>query len=271
VPSVGSAQPLTPLVSIRGLSVEFTRRRRTVLAVDDVSLDWNRGEVLGLIGESGCGKSTLARTIVGLQAPTRGEIVLAGREADRLDRLERSRLLQMVFQDPYQSLDPRQPIGAQVTEGLNVHRVGNRAERARVAIRALHDAGLYPADGVWDKLPHELSGGQRQRAVIAGALAVDPEGLVCDEPVSALDVSVRAQVLALLAELRERRGLSMLFITHDVGLAWAICDRVAVMYRGRVVELGDTEDVLLRPRHAYTRTLLAAVPAAAPSHGDGGA
>jgi len=262
---VESHASLKPLAAVRGLAVEFRRRRRTNTAVDGVDLEWRRGEILGLIGESGCGKTTLGRTLMGLQRPSRGEVLLDGRDAHGLGRRERARLLQMVFQDPYQSLDPRQPVGFQVMESLDMHRIGTRQERVSLAVKALHDAGLSPADRVWDKLPHQLSGGQRQRVVIAGALVLDPQGLICDEPVSSLDVSVRAQVLALLAELRDSRGLSMLFITHDVGLAWALCDRVAVMYLGRIVELGGTEDVLLRPRHAYTRTLLAAVPSPVPS------
>jgi peptide/nickel transport system ATP-binding protein len=261
---VESHESLKPLAAVRGIAVEFRRRRRTITAVDGVDLEWRRGEILGLIGESGCGKTTLGRTLMGLQRPSRGEVLLDGRDARRLGRRERARLLQMVFQDPYQSLDPRQPVGVQVMESLDMHRIGTRRERVSLAVKALHDAGLSPADRVWDKLPHQLSGGQRQRVVIAGALVLDPQGLICDEPVSSLDVSVRAQVLALLAELRDRRGLSMLFITHDVGLAWVLCDRVAVMYLGRIVELGRTEDVLLRPRHPYTRTLLAAVPSPVP-------
>jgi peptide/nickel transport system ATP-binding protein len=262
---VESHESLKPLAAVRGLAVEFRRRRRTITAVDGVDLEWRRGEILGLIGESGCGKTTLGRTLMGLQRPSRGEVLLDGRDARGLGRRERARLLQMIFQDPYQSLDPRQPVGFQVMESLDMHRIGTRRERVSLAVKALHDAGLSPADRVWDKLPHQLSGGQRQRVVIAGALVLDPQGLICDEPVSSLDVSVRAQVLALLAELRDSRGLSMLFITHDVGLAWALCDRVAVMYLGRIVELGGTEDVLLRPRHPYTRTLLAAVPSPVPS------
>lgn len=261
---MGPRDSLKPLVSVQGLAVEFRRRGRTITAVDGVDLEWRRGEILGLIGESGCGKTTLGRTLMGLQRPSRGEVLLDGGDARRLGRRERSRLLQMVFQDPYESLDPRQPVGRQVMESLDVHRIGTRRDRVSLAVKALHDAGLAPADRVWDKLPHQLSGGQRQRVVIAGALVLDPQGLVCDEPVSSLDVSVRAQVLALLAQLRDSRGLSMLFITHDVGLAWVLCDRVAVMNLGRIVELGPTEDVLLEPRHPYTRTLLAAVPSPIP-------
>jgi peptide/nickel transport system ATP-binding protein len=257
---------MTPLVAVRDLAVRYRRKGQAVTALDGIDLDWQRGEILGLVGESGCGKTTLGRAIVGLEPLSGGDVSVDGRPGGALGRRERARLVQMIFQDPYQSLDPRQTIGAQVMEGLDVHRIGaNRGERVRCAVKALHDAGLSPADRVWGRYPHELSGGQRQRVVIAGALALEPEGLVCDEPVAALDTSVRTQVLSLLAELRAARGVSMLFITHDVGIAWALCDRVAVMYLGRVVELGSTEEVLLAPRHPYTRALLDAVPSPVPS------
>jgi oligopeptide/dipeptide ABC transporter ATP-binding protein len=166
----------------------------------------------------------------------------------------------MVFQDPYQSLNPRRTVGAQVQEGLAAIGVPDGDERVRRGVTALHDAGLSPADRFWSRYPHELSGGQRQRVVIAAALALEPEALVCDEPVSALDVSVRTQVLRLLVELRSTRALSLLLITHDVGMAWSLCDRVAVMYLGRIVEIGTTEQVLGDPQHPYTKALLAVAP-----------
>jgi oligopeptide/dipeptide ABC transporter ATP-binding protein len=167
----------------------------------------------------------------------------------------------MVFQDPYQSLNPRQRVSDLVLEPLRVHKLDDREARARVALEA---AGLTPAERYWSRYPHELSGGQRQRVAIACAMALEPEGLVCDEPVSALDVSVRAQVLQVLLELRERRGLGLLFITHDIGLAWSICDRIAVMYLGRIVELGATRDVVERPQHPYTQALVAVAPRVGP-------
>jgi peptide/nickel transport system ATP-binding protein len=261
-----------PLVSIRDLHVSFRARGATMRAVDGVDLDWRRGEVLGVVGESGSGKTTLGRAIMGLQPPTSGEVFVDGAPGASHRRRERARLLQMIFQDPYQSLDPRQPIGAQVMEGLEIHRLGRtRRDRVGLAVKALHDAGLAPADRWWQKFPHELSGGQRQRVVIATALALNSTGLVCDEPVSALDASVRTQVLSLLARLRLELRLSLMLITHDVGMAWAMCDRVAVMYLGRVVEVGRTEEVLLAPRHPYTRALLEAVPSAHPSSAHAGA
>ena len=170
------------------------------------------------------------------------------------------RRVQLIFQDPYQSLNPRRTVGASVQEGLAATGMAEGEDRVLRGVTALHDAGLTPADRFWRRYPHELSGGQRQRVVIAAALALEPEALVCDEPVSALDVSVRTQVLRLLVELRSTRALSMLLITHDVGMAWALCDRVAVMYLGRIVEIGTTEQVLGDPQHPYTKALLAVVP-----------
>ena len=249
-----------PLYRVRDLRITYQRGRRpSVRAVDGVDLEWRRGETLGLVGESGCGKSTLARALVGLDAPTQGTIEFEGAPvAGDLRALRRK--VQLIFQDPYQSLNPRRTIGVKVQEGLAAR--GERSGEARVrrAVAALHDAGLSPADRFWSRYPHELSGGQRQRVVIAAALALEPEALVCDEPVSALDVSVRTQVLRLLVELREARALSLLLITHDVGLAWSLCDRVAVMYLGRIVELGRTEQVLGDPQHPYTKALLAVAP-----------
>ena len=170
------------------------------------------------------------------------------------------RRVQLIFQDPYQSLNPRRTVGAQVQEGLAAIGMPEGEERVKRGVTALHDAGLSPADRFWRRYPHELSGGQRQRVVIAAALALEPEALVCDEPVSALDVSVRTQVLRLLVELRKTRALSLLLITHDVGMAWSLCDRVAVMYLGRIVEIGTTEQVLGDPQHPYTKALLAVAP-----------
>ena len=249
-----------PLYRLRDLRITYQRGRRPLVrAVDGVDLEWQRGETLGLVGESGCGKSTLARALVGLDDPSGGTIEFDGAPVSHDLRALR-RKVQLIFQDPYQSLNPRRTIGAQVQEGLAAR--GERAGEARVlkAVSALHDAGLSPADRFWNRYPHELSGGQRQRVVIAAALALAPEALVCDEPVSALDVSVRTQVLRLLVDLREARALSLLLITHDVGLAWSLCDRVAVMYLGRIVELGTTEQVLGDPQHPYTKALLAVAP-----------
>jgi peptide/nickel transport system ATP-binding protein len=255
------ATPRVPLFEARGLEVAYRARGRITHAVDGIDLVWEGNDVLGLVGESGCGKSTLGRALLGLQPATAGEVRFDGRPLSEVPARGLRRRVQMIFQDPYQSLDPRHPIGEQVMEGLAIHRIGeDRVARVTLAVRAMENAGLVPAERFWSRYPHELSGGQRQRAMIAGALALDPEALICDEPVSALDVSVRAQVLHLLARLREERDLGYLFITHDLGLAWTLCDRVAVMYLGRIVEIGATEQVFGAPRHPYTKALLSVVP-----------
>jgi oligopeptide/dipeptide ABC transporter ATP-binding protein len=255
------------LYEARDLHITYRRGRGPLVrAVDGVDLVWNKGETLGLVGESGCGKSTLAKALVGLEPASSGTIEFDGAPVDRDLRALRRRV-QLIFQDPYQSMNPRRTIGAQVQEGLAASGLRAGPERIARAVAALHDAGLSPADRFWNRFPHELSGGQRQRVVIAAALALEPEALVCDEPVSALDVSVRTQVLRLLSDLRVSRGLSLLLITHDVGLAWSMCDRVAVMYLGRIVELGTTEQVLGDPQHPYTKALLAVAPRIEPRAG----
>jgi peptide/nickel transport system ATP-binding protein len=253
-----------PLFEARDLHVHFAPRGRgagPVRALDGVDVVWRRGEVLGIVGESGCGKSTLGRTLLGLQAPTSGEILFDGEPLARADMRALRRRIQMVFQDPYQSLNPRQTVGSLVQEPLRIHRIAKKGiERIQRGVDALEAAGLQPAERFWERLPHELSGGQRQRVVIASAMVLEPEGLVCDEPVSALDVSVRSQVLQVLMDLKRTQGLGLIFITHDIGLAWALCDRVAVMYLGRVVESGSTEQVIANPQHPYTQSLLSVVP-----------
>ncbi|MCB0046774.1 MAG: ABC transporter ATP-binding protein [Caldilineaceae bacterium] len=235
-----------------------------VHAVDDVSFSLGRGEVLALVGESGCGKSTLALTLLGLEKPTRGSIRFEGNEISEYSSAQMKnvrRHMQMIFQDPYESLNPLMSIGEIVMEPLKVHKLGgSRAEQETRVVRALEDAGLKPADRYLKRLPHELSGGQRQRVVIAGALVLEPTLLLADEPVSMLDVSIRAEILNLLAELRDTRGISILFITHDLGTVGALADRVAVMYLGRIVEIGPTMAVLTNPQHPYTKALLSVVP-----------
>ena len=256
------------LLEVRDICVDFAGRSSllggllgreqpsTARAVDGVDLELRRGEVLALAGESGCGKTTLARTIMGLERPGRGEVRYAGEPITRDLRRYRRRV-QMVFQDPTGALNPRQTIYESVAEGLRIHRIPGREEELVGA--ALTRAGLRPARRFFLLYPHELSGGQRQRAVIAGALALEPELLVADEPVSMLDASVRGEILRLLLKLRAELGLAILVVTHDLGLAWTVADRVAVMYLGRIVETGPAEAVLTNPLHPYTRALLASV------------
>ena len=257
------AVAVTPLAEARSLEVTFRRRGREVRALDGVDLEWRQNEVLGVVGESGCGKTTLARTLLGLEQPSAGELRFEGASLDRSGSRALHRKVQMVFQDPYQSLNPRMRVSELVQEPLRMQGVA-RAERVLRAATALEDAGLAPAERFWHRYPHELSGGQRQRVAIASALAPEPAGIVCDEPVSAHDVSVRAQVLHLLLGLRRARGLALLLITHDIGLAWSLCDRVAVMYLGRIVEVGTAADVLERPQHPYTQALIAVAPSTRP-------
>jgi len=256
----GASARTEPVLSVRDLHVEFHTRDGIGRAVNGVSFDLMSGETLGIVGESGCGKSTLGRTLLGLQKPTGGDVRFDGRPLGGVDLRALRRRVQMVFQDPYQSLNPRQTVGDLVLEPLAIHRVGRGHERVERAVGVLEASGLQPAERFWNRYPHELSGGQRQRVVIACAMALEPEALVCDEPVSALDVSVRTQVLQVLIDLKRARGLGLIFITHDVGLAWALCDRVAVMYLGRVVEQGTTEQVIGDPQHPYTQALLSVVP-----------
>ncbi|MCX4679006.1 ABC transporter ATP-binding protein [Streptomyces sp. NBC_01433] len=251
-----------PLFEAEGLGVTFPGRGKPVDALRDVCLTWAEGEVLGLVGASGSGKSTLGRTLMGLQRPSGGSLRFRGEPLTGPRDRDFRRRVQMIFQDPYQSLNPRRTVGAQVLEGLDVQGIGAPGEeRTALAVAAMERCGLAPVDRYWHRYPRQLSGGQRQRVVIAAAVALGPEALICDEPVSALDVSIRSQVLGLLAELRRDEGIGLLFITHDVGLAWALCDRVAVLHLGELVEYGDVEQVLGAPRHPYTRELLAAVPA----------
>jgi oligopeptide/dipeptide ABC transporter ATP-binding protein len=235
-----------------------------VHAVDDVSFELGRGEVLALVGESGCGKSTLALTLMGLEISSAGTIMFDGQDVTHLGgpaMKDMRRRIQMVFQDPYESLNPLMTVGELVAEPLVVHRLAqNKAERADRVRQALEDAGLKPAATFLNRFPHELSGGQRQRVVIAGALVLEPSLLLADEPVSMLDVSIRAELLRLLAELRATRGISILFITHDLATAAYFADRVAVMYLGRIVEIGPTRDVLASPAHPYARALLSVIP-----------
>ncbi|MDB5556834.1 MAG: glutathione import ATP-binding protein GsiA, partial [Rhizobium sp.] len=238
--------------------------KHTIRALDGVTLAVRRGEALGLVGESGCGKSTLSRIVVGLETPTRGEVRIDGRDISGLKQRDFrafSNFVQMVFQDPYSSLNPRLTVGRTVGEPLLVRGKSRKEAEARVA-DLLSQVGLHP--DMAERYPHELSGGQRQRVGIARALSMDPKLIICDEPVSALDVSVQAQVMNLLKDLRERLGLSYLFISHDLAVVRQIADRVAVMYFGRIMELADRDTLYANPQHPYTRALLAAVPSPDP-------
>jgi peptide/nickel transport system ATP-binding protein len=253
------------LMEVRDLAVQFGGRGTVARAVDGVSLEWNKGEILGVVGESGCGKSTLARAMLRLVEPSAGELSLDGQPLNgkgSLDELRRR--LQMIFQDPYQTLNPRQRVRTIVAEPLRVQGIGGDHD-ARVR-QALTEVGLEP-ERFAERYPHQLSGGQRQRVAIAAALVLEPDGLICDEPVSMLDASVQAQILAVLLELQRRRELALLFITHDLSLAWTLCDRLAVMYLGRVVEQGAAVDVIERPQHPYTQALVAAIPVPVPGGG----
>ena len=262
-----------PLLQVRDLVREYVLPRRSLLAppprlrvLHGVSLDLNAGATLGIVGESGSGKSTLARTVMALERPQGGQVVLKSQDLFALDaRALRAarRHFQAIFQDPYGSLDPRQRVGRVVAEPIRALEPETpRAERRRRVTEALEAVGL-PANAA-DRYPHEFSGGQRQRVAIARALVTRPDLIVADEPVSALDVSVQAQVLNLMLDLQQRLGLACLFISHDLGVVRHVADRVAVIHQGRIVEQGPTAAVLGAPAHPYTRTLLAALPRPVP-------
>jgi peptide/nickel transport system ATP-binding protein len=250
-------------LEVRDLTVDFHARGQHVRAVDHVSLSCGSDEIVALVGQSGSGKTTLARTVLGLQQPTSGEVWHAGSPLprDRRGLKDYRRRVQFVLQDPSASLNPKHTVYEAVAEGIRIHRLATAddPERERV-VRALEQAEMAPAEQYFAAIPQELSGGQRQRVVIAGALALEPSYLVADEPVASLDASIRGEILALILRLRDDLGLGALVITHDLGLAWTIADRVLVMHRGRIVEDGPVEQVLLDPQHDYTRSLLKVVP-----------
>ena len=260
------------LVEIRGLKVYFEVKggilKRTVgrvKAVDGVDLDIRRGEILGLVGESGCGKTTVGRALLRLIPATAGSVKFDGKDIFSLSTAELKPLrreMQLVFQDPYSSLDPRSRISEIVGEGLRVHGVTDRTERHHRVLKALEMVGLQEQH--MRRFPHEFSGGQRQRIGIARALVLNPSFIVCDEPVSALDVSIQSQVLNLLKDLQQELNLTLLFIAHDMSVVEHLCDRVAVMYLGRIVEIASRDELFSNPQHPYTRALMSAIPIANP-------
>ncbi len=257
----------TPLLQLRDLHKHFRlpaapfAPQPVLRAVDGVDLDLMKGETLGLVGESGCGKSTLARTVIRLHDPTSGTIVFDGEDVSKVPErklIAFRRRVQMIFQDPYASLDPRMSVGDIIAEPLEIARIGTPASRRQKVADLLDRVGLPRDSGV--RFAHEFSGGQRQRIGIARAIALEPDLVICDEPISALDVSVQAQVVNMLEDLQADLGLTYLFITHDLSMVRHISDRIGVMYLGRIVELATSADLYHRPSHPYTRALLSAVP-----------
>lgn len=263
-----SLNPTNELIKVNNLVKYFPVRegllqrvKDYVRAVDNVSFVVREGETLGMVGESGCGKTTVGRTMLRLIEPTSGSVMIDGKDVFKLSGNELKtmrRNMQIIFQDPYASLDPRMPIGESVMEGLNIHRIGTPKERYEIMLDTLKKVGLE--DYHARRYPHEFSGGQRQRIGIARALALRPKFIVCDEPVSALDVSIQSQVLNILKDLQQEFGLTYLFIAHNLSVVEHISNRVAVMYLGKMVELSGRDDLFADPRHPYTRALMSAIP-----------
>ena len=254
-----------PLLSVRGLAKHYQTRGATLKILENISFDIAKGEVVGLVGESGSGKTTIGRSVLRLIEPSAGAVVFDGADLTKLSGGEMRRRrprMQYIFQDPYASLSPRMTIGEILTEGLKIQGIGSRAERLERARKALEQVEL-PPDAI-NRYAHEFSGGQRQRIGIARALTLAPDFIVADEPVSALDVSIQAQVVNLLRDLQQRLGLTMLFISHDLAVVEYICDRVIVLYLGRIMEIATSEDLYARPRHPYTQALMSAIPSPDP-------
>ena len=267
------AQP--PILRLQNLEQHYTLEQnlisrwlskssdRTIRAVDGVTLDLQRGEILGLVGESGCGKSTLSRTILQLIRPTAGRVEFLGQDLTHCSRSQlqqQRRQMQMVFQDPHACLNPLMTVGQSIADPLLIHRLADPADAQKQTVAMLERVGLTPASDYVNRYPKDLSGGQQQRVAIARALITRPKLLICDEPVSMLDASVQAQVLDLMLELKQEFDLTYLFITHDLWVARFLCDRIAVMKAGKIVELGSAQSIFTNPQHPYTQTLLAAAP-----------
>ncbi|GAK55609.1 hypothetical protein U27_02443 [Candidatus Vecturithrix granuli] len=236
-------------------------RHRVLKAVDNINIDIYSGETFGLVGESGCGKSTLGRTIKGIYTPTAGQVIFNGQDVAQMNKREQKtymRNVQMIFQDPYSSLNPRMTVKELISEGLEIHKLGTRVERERKVFEILDLVGLNPE--YVTRFAHEFSGGQRQRLAIARALAVEPKFIVCDEPISALDVSIQGQIVNLMKDLQKQFGLTYLFIAHDLSMVKYISDRVGVMYLGRLVELARKQELFDNPKHPYTQALLSCIP-----------
>lgn len=255
-----------PLLQVKDLKIYYPVRAKNALggsvsylhAVDDVSFDVYKGETFGIVGESGCGKSTTGRGIVGLLEPTAGTILFEGKDIKGCSRREMARHIQIIFQDPYSSLDPRMTVGRCIEEPLDVHKVGIKSERWSKVLELMQEVGLREDQA--SRFPHEFSGGQRQRIGVARAIALQPDLVICDEPVSALDVSIQAQILNLMRDLQKKYNLTYIFISHNLSVVKHLCDRIAVMYLGHIVELADKKSLFDNPAHPYTKALLAAIP-----------
>ena len=258
------------LLEVKNLKVYYPVRRSSIFAgpakfvkaVDDISFDVYEGETFGLVGESGCGKSTTGKTLVRLNRPTAGSVVFDGQDlnqySSRKQAMELTRKIQIIFQDPFSSLDPRFTVGHCIEEPLIVHHAGNAEERRKRVLQLMHDVGLREEQ--YTRYPHEFSGGQRQRIGVARALTLNPSLVVCDEPVSALDVSIQAQILNLMRDLQRKYNLTYIFISHNLSVVKHVCDRIAVMYLGNIMEIASKKELFDNPRHPYTQALLEAIP-----------